>query len=181
MTRWVEKSWLKIWLKFGTKLAELKFYPNFWVKFRPKLMISLLWPKLMISLLWSFDQLTQIFGSKWLNFFASCTERKKMNHFDLKNWITSGTKIWPKKFNHWQNKNLTQIFKSKWLNFFASCTERKISHFDLKKFKHWQNGNLTQIFGSKWLNFFAHCTERKNESFWPKKLSYWRKNLDPNF
>ena len=144
-------------------MAELKFDPNFWVKFRPKLMISLLWPKLMISLLWPFDQLTQIFGSKWLNFFASCTERKKMNHFDLKNWITGGTKIWPKflgqndsifslsfterknesfwpkKFNHWQNKNLTQIFKSKWLNFFASCTERKISHFDLKKLKHWQN------------------------------------------
>ena len=144
-------------------------------------------------------------GQNDLIFLLRALREKKKNHFDLKNWITGGTKIWPKflgqndsifslsfterknesfwpkKFNHWQNKNLTQIFKSKWLNFFASCTERKISHFDLKKIETLAELKFDPNFWVKMTQFFAHCTERKNESFWPKKLSYWRKKSWPKF
>ena len=168
-------------------------------------MISLLWPKLMISLLWPFDQLTLIFGSKWLNFFASCTERKKMNHFDLKNWMNGGTKIWPKflgqndsifplsfterknepfwpkKFNHWQNKNLTQIFKSKWLNFFASCTERKISHFDLKNWNTGRTKIWPKFLGQNDSIFLLTSPREKMSHFDLKSWVTDGKNLDPNF
>ena len=38
------------------------------------------------------------------------TERKKLSHFDIKSWVTCGTKIRPGKVGNWR------IFESNWLN-----------------------------------------------------------------
>ena len=64
---------------------------------------------------------TQVLGSKWLNFFSRCTERK-IESFWLKKlgWILI----------------VTQLFYSKWLNFFSRCTERKIESFWHKMLSH---------------------------------------------
>ena len=103
-------------------------------------------------------------------FFSLSAPREKMSHFDPKNLITGGTKIWPKFLG--RNDSFFPI----------RALRQKMSHFDLKKFNHWRNKNLTQIFSSKWLNFFASSTERKNESFWPKKIeSLAELKFDPNF
>ena len=68
-----------------------------------------------------------------------------MVHFDLKSWVTGGTKIWP-----WIPSNLTQIFSNyleswvdfyfrKWLNFlgqndfFISVMEQTLPHLWIVK------------------------------------------------
>ena len=67
---------------------------------------------------------TQLFKSKWLNFFSRCTERK----------IKS---FWPKKLCRISVPPVTQLLRSKWLNFFSRCTEKNLSHFDLKSWVTW--------------------------------------------
>ena len=101
---------------------------------------------------------TQLFRSKWLNFFYRCTERK----------IQSSS---PKKLGQILVPPVTQLLGPKWLNYFSRCTERKIQSFWPKKLCLILIPPVTQLFKSKWLNFFSRCTERERiELFWPKKL-----------
>ena len=90
-------------------------------------------------------KVTQLFRSKWLNFFLSVHREKKLSHFDLKSWVTGGTKIRPN-------------FVVKMTLFSLSLhREKKLSHFDLKS---WVTGGLTKFdptLRSKLLNFFAQC------------------------
>ena len=94
--------------------------------------------------------MTQVLGSKWLNFFSRCCEQKNES-------------FWPKKLGWILIPPVTQLFKSKWQNFFSRSTERKIESFWPKKmFRIMVPHAVTQLLRSKWLNFFSRCTERKN-------------------
>ena len=60
-------------------------------------------------------------------FFLSVHRLKTLSHFDLKSWVTGGTKIWPN-------------FLSQTDYFFSQCSEKKkLSHFDLKS---WVTGGI---------------------------------------
>ena len=72
--------------------------------------IESFWPKKLGQIL--VPPVTQLLGSKWLNYFSRCTERK----------IES---FWPEKLGQILVPPVTQLFGSKWLNFFPRCTERK--------------------------------------------------------
>ena len=139
-------------------MAELKFDPIFSVK-RPNYSLSAqreknesFWFKTLSY--WRNKNFTQLFRSKWLNFSLSAP--RKMSHFDLKSWISGGTKIWP----NFQCQN-DSIFHS-------MHREKKVSHFDLKSWvtggtKIWPN-----FLGQNDSKFFSQCTERKNwVIFWP--------------
>ena len=102
--------------------------------------------------------MTQFLRSKWLIFFASCTERENESFWPKKNLITGWTKIWPKFLG--QNNS---VFRS-------VHREKKMSHFDPKNLitggtKIWPKKNL--------------ITGRTK--IWPKKLSKWPKKIWPKF
>ena len=92
---------------------------------------------------------------KW----KSSLKQKKWSHFDLKNWVTGGTKIRPGIPSNWR------IFESNWLDIekeFLNCLSIS-SQFD-SKILQWLGipGRIlvppvTQIFRSKWLHFLFQC------------------------
>ena len=81
-------------------------------------------------------------------FFLSVHREKKLTYFDLKSWVTGGTKIWPGKVNNWR------IFESIWLScvesIWLSCVEpiwlSTLSHLDSQCWV-----NLTLNVESIWL------------------------------
>ena len=82
-----------------------------------QLFFSLRRAKNWVILTQKFDQIlvkpvTQLLGSKWLNFFSRCTEWK----------IES---FWRTKLGRILIPPVTQLFKSKWINFFSRCSDRK--------------------------------------------------------
>ena len=82
--------------------------------------------------------------------------RKKLSHFDLKSWVTGGTKIRPNFLC--QNDSI----------FFLSVhREKKLSHFDLKSrvtggIKIWPN-----FLGQNDSIFSLSAPREKIESIWP--------------
>ena len=98
--------------------------------------------------------LTQIFRSKWLNFFAQCTMRKNES-------------FW--------HKNLGQILVPPVIQFFLGQNDSFFSQLSEKIESFWPK-NLGQIFvlsvieffRSKWLIFL--WWSEKIETFWPKNL-----------
>ena len=96
-------------------------------------------------------------------FFSLSAPREKINHFDLKSWVTSGTKIWPKKLSHWGNKKMTQPFRSKLLNFSLSAPREKIKSFWPYNLSHWLNYNST--------NFHKRSTEPLNYRIYARPQS----------
>ena len=63
---------------------------------------------------------TQLLGSKWLNYFSRCTERE----------IES---FWPTKLSQILVPPVTQLLGSKWLNFSLGALSEKIESFWNKK------------------------------------------------
>ena len=93
------------------------------------------------------------------------TERKKLTHFDIKNWITGGTKIWPGQVDNWRiylsqidstlRIKLTQHWESNCLNI-QSQIDSKL-RFQLTQHIESQIDStlrvkLTQHWESNWLN-----------------------------
>ena len=92
------------------------------------------------------------------------TERKKLSHFDIKSWLTCGTKIRPGKVGSWR------IFESTWLKIKSQIwinIERLIDWtLRVKLAQHWESSwfniesqidstlrvKLTQHWKSNWLN-----------------------------
>ena len=70
-----------------------------------------------------------------------CTERKKLNNFDIKSWVTCGTKIRPGKVGNWR------IFESNWLNIKSQIDST---------LRVW----LTQHWESNWLNIESQIDSR---------------------
>ena len=74
-------------------------------------------------------------------FYLHCIHRKKKwSHFDLKNWVTSGSKIWPGIPSNFR------IFESNWLDIESNW-----------QFDSQYRVNLTQIIHliHQWLNFLG--------------------------
>ena len=98
---------------------------------------------------------------KWLNFlgqndsnFFSVHREKKLNHFDLKSWVTGGTKIRPNFLG--QNDSI----------FLSMHWEKKFSHFDLKS---WVTGGIKiqpNFLGQSDSIFSLSASREKKESFW---------------
>ena len=84
------------------------------------------------------------------------TERKKLGHFDIKSWVTCGTKIRPGKVGNWR------IFESNWLHIESQID----STLRVKLTQHWESNwlniesqidstlrdKLNQHWESNWLN-----------------------------
>ena len=90
--------------------------------------------------------------------------KKKWSHFDLKSWVTSGTKIRPGIPSNWK------IFESNWLSILQllGILGRILVH------------PMTQLFRSKWLHFFVQClafsswrASCQNPSTWHQSVSLW--------
>ena len=104
--------------------------------------------KLPILIDWEFDhknarrvQIKTLIRIKWTYWNKSSNVKfyiphwkKKWSHFDLKNWVTGGTKIWPGIPSNWR------IFESNWFDI-----ESQIDNLAL---------NIESVFRSKWLHFF---------------------------
>ena len=72
--------------------------------------------------------------------------KKKWNHFDLKNWVTGGTKIRPEIPSNWR------IFDLNWLSI-SSLFDSNILQI-LRIPDRTSVPPVTQFFRSKWLHFF---------------------------
>ena len=75
---------------------------------------------------------------------------KKRSHFDLKSWVTGGTKIQPGIPSNWR------IFESNWLDIECQIDSNIVQLLGIL-------GRIlvppvTQLFRSKWLRFFFQCT-----------------------
>ena len=84
------------------------------------------------------------------------TEREKISHFDIKSWVTCGTKIRPGKVGNWR------IFESNWLNI-----KNPIDPNILKLLTY--NSPSDSTFNVK-MTFFSRCTESVNWVIYPKKV-----------
>ena len=84
--------------------------------------------------------------------------KKKWSHFDLKSWVTGGTKIWTGIPSYWR------IFESNWLDTESQFDFNITSQFDsnilqLLGIPGWNLvPPVTQLFRSKWLHFFFECS-----------------------
>ena len=106
------------------------------------------------------------------------TERKKLSNFDIKSWVTCGTKIWPGKVVNWRifsqidstlRVKLAQHSESNWLNIESQVD----STLRFKLTQHWESSWLeieSQVDSKLRVKLSLGALSEKNESFWPKKL-----------
>ena len=95
--------------------------------------IESFWPKKLGQIL--VPPVTQLLGSKWLNYFSRCTEPNIQS-------------FWPKKLGQILVPLVTQLLGSKCVNFFSLCTDRKIESFWPKKLGRILIPPVTQLYKS---------------------------------
>ena len=78
--------------------------------------------------------------------------RQKGSHFDLKMWVTDGTKIRPGIPSDWL------IFVSNWLDIESQIDSNIFQLLGIPGLII--DSSVTQIFRSKWLLFFVQCTRQ---------------------
>ena len=94
-------------------------------------------------------------------FFLSVHREKILSNFDLKSWVTGGTKIWP------------NFLGQKDSIFFLSEQRDEIESFWLKS---WVTGGIKirpNFLGQNDSIFSLGAPREKIEPFWPSKLSHW--------
>ena len=127
------------------------------------------------------------------------TERKKLSHFDIKSWVTCGTKIRPGKVGNWRifesnwviienlidstlRVKLIQHWQSNWLNIESQIG----STMRVKLTKHWESNclniesqidstlrvKLTQHWKSNWLNIESQI----DSTLRVKLTQHWESN-----